>query len=241
MNTLPPPHGRPIDPVLASRLDRLQQRRAGVSVTAPDPTTKQPATRHTAMRHPATTRPGRRHPAEKSRVTALAMSVATTVGLATYFSRTASPTLSTATAPAATNDPPTATPAPTVAAAAVASTTTTAPVAHPVTTATTPTAATTVQSVTGQTALMKYGPIQVAITVAAGQITDVTTLQQPTDRKSTRINSSALPELASEAVTAQSANVHVVSGATYTSDAYRQSLQSAIDTARSSGLLEATS
>jgi uncharacterized protein with FMN-binding domain len=62
-------------------------------------------------------------------------------------------------------------------------------------------------------------------------------LQQPSDRKSTRINGQALPELENEVVTVQSARVQSISGATYTSTAYKQSLQSAIDTARSAGVL----
>jgi uncharacterized protein with FMN-binding domain len=53
------------------------------------------------------------------------------------------------------------------------------------------------------------------------------------DRKSVSINNRALPRLIKETATAQSAEVDTVSGATYTSGSYRQSLQSAIDQARS--------
>jgi uncharacterized protein with FMN-binding domain len=55
------------------------------------------------------------------------------------------------------------------------------------------------------------------------------------DSKSVRINSRALPTLRTEVLTAQSAEVDTVSGATYTSDAYARSLQSAIDEARAAG------
>ena len=55
------------------------------------------------------------------------------------------------------------------------------------------------------------------------------------DRKSVRINASALPELRSEALAAQSANVDTVSGATYTSNGYAESLQTALDAARNAG------
>ena len=86
----------------------------------------------------------------------------------------------------------------------------------------------------------KWGPVQVEATFAAdGTLTDVTTLQTPGGRqRSVSINNAAVPRLNSEALTAQSAAVHTVSGATYTSDGYRQSLQSAIDAARSAGLTE---
>ena len=56
------------------------------------------------------------------------------------------------------------------------------------------------------------------------------------DGKSVRINERAVPQLNSEALTAQSAEVDTVSGATYTSNDYRRSLQSAIDAARAAGL-----
>ena len=52
------------------------------------------------------------------------------------------------------------------------------------------------------------------------------------DRKSVSINERALPTLIQEALTAQSADVDTVSGATYTSNSYRDSLQSAIDAAK---------
>jgi uncharacterized protein with FMN-binding domain len=76
-----------------------------------------------------------------------------------------------------------------------------------------------------------FGEVQVQITVSAGKITDVTALQLPTHGRSGFISQSAAPILQGEALAAQSANIDTVSGATYTSDAYAQSLQSAIDQA----------
>jgi uncharacterized protein with FMN-binding domain len=74
--------------------------------------------------------------------------------------------------------------------------------------------------------------VQVQITVASGKITAVDVLQVPmTDRHDQMINSQAVPIYNDEAVQAQSANIDVVSGATFTWEGYTQSLQSAIDQA----------
>ncbi|RPF32090.1 FMN-binding protein [Streptomyces sp. TLI_185] len=92
---------------------------------------------------------------------------------------------------------------------------------------------TVTKSVTGDTIQTRWGPVQVKITVKSGKLTDVTAVQYPTDNpKDQEINSYALPRLRSEALQAQSASIDTVSGATYTSDGYRQSLQSALDSAR---------
>ena len=77
----------------------------------------------------------------------------------------------------------------------------------------------------------RYGPVQVEVVVAGGKITDVVALQLPTGRRSGQISQYSEPILHDEAVHAQSANIDLVSGATYTSDAYTQSLQAAIDQA----------
>jgi uncharacterized protein with FMN-binding domain len=84
----------------------------------------------------------------------------------------------------------------------------------------------------------KWGDVQVEATFAPdGTLIDLTTLQTPNrDRNSIRINDRAVPQLNSEALTAQSATVDTVSGATYTSNDYRRSLQSAIDAAKAAGL-----
>ena len=89
------------------------------------------------------------------------------------------------------------------------------------------------RTVTGAAASTQYGPMQVAITVAGTKITKVTVVQQTNDgSESSQIDSMAIPKLTSEALTAQSAKIDAVSGATYTSSGYKQSLQSALDKAR---------
>lgn len=76
-----------------------------------------------------------------------------------------------------------------------------------------------------------YGQVQVSITLLAGRITGVTAVQLPTAGRSGFISQTAEPILKGEAITAQSAKIDTVSGATYTSEAYAQSLQSALDAA----------
>jgi len=99
-----------------------------------------------------------------------------------------------------------------------------------------PTAATTTGStadkvVTGTAVSFRYGTVQVQVTVSGGAITDITTLQAPGDGRSGQISQYAVPILQSEALSAKSAQIDLVSGATYTSEAYAQSLQSALDQA----------
>ncbi len=78
---------------------------------------------------------------------------------------------------------------------------------------------------------MRFGPVQVQVTITGGRIVDVTPLELPSGGRSGRISSYAEPTLRSEALRAQSAQIDLVSGATYTSAAYSQSLQSALDQA----------
>ncbi|WP_181798375.1 FMN-binding protein [Streptomyces sp. WELS2] len=88
------------------------------------------------------------------------------------------------------------------------------------------------KSVTGRTVQTRWGPVQVRITVKDGRLTDVTAVRYPTDNPRDReINSYAIPQLRREALTAQSAQIDMVSGASYTSTGYQQSLQSALDQA----------
>jgi uncharacterized protein with FMN-binding domain len=87
-------------------------------------------------------------------------------------------------------------------------------------------------TVTGAAADTRWGPVQVQITVADGSITDVSVVQYPTSNgKDQEINARALPILIQETLKAQSASIDMVSGATYTSDGYVTSLQSALDQA----------
>lgn len=86
---------------------------------------------------------------------------------------------------------------------------------------------------TGQAVDTRYGAVQVAVTVSGGKITNVTVPQYPqNDPRDQEINSQAIPMLVSETTQAQSANIDMISGATYTSQGYLQSLQSALDQAK---------
>lgn len=94
-------------------------------------------------------------------------------------------------------------------------------------------AVTGTRTVTGDSVQTRWGPVQVRITLKSGRLTEVTAVVYPTENpRDQEINSFALPRLRSEALQAQSADIDTVSGATYTSDGYRQSLQSALDSAR---------
>lgn len=74
-----------------------------------------------------------------------------------------------------------------------------------------------------------YGTVQVKATIQGGKLTDVQFLSYPSDRRtSQQINSQAMPILTQEAIQAQSANVQAVTGATFTSQAFVQSLQTAL-------------
>ena len=88
------------------------------------------------------------------------------------------------------------------------------------------------RTVTGDTVQTRWGPVQVRVTIKSGRLTDVAAVSYPQDNpRDQEINSYALPQLRREALAAQSAQIDTVSGATYTSDGYRQSLQSALDSA----------
>jgi uncharacterized protein with FMN-binding domain len=81
----------------------------------------------------------------------------------------------------------------------------------------------------------RFGPVQVEVTISGGRIAEVTALELPSGGRSGRISSYAEPLLQSEALQAQSASIDGVSGATYTSEAYAQSLQAALDQAGYAG------
>lgn len=83
----------------------------------------------------------------------------------------------------------------------------------------------------GPMAADPYGDVEVKITVQAGKITDVAVLAMPMGGHSGRISNFVAPILRTQALTAQSARINGVSGATYTSQAYATSLQGAIDQA----------
>lgn len=97
--------------------------------------------------------------------------------------------------------------------------------------ATTTAAPATVQ-VDGPVVDTRYGPVQVAVVVADGILVDIVALQLPSDdRESEQISELVAPQLEEMALAAQSAEIDVVSGATFTSRAYAASLQGALDSA----------
>jgi uncharacterized protein with FMN-binding domain len=88
-------------------------------------------------------------------------------------------------------------------------------------------------SYTGTLADAYYGNIQVRAIIQNGALNDVELLDYPShSRTSEYINGRALPELTSEAIAAQNAKVDIVSGATQTSKAFRESLAAALAQAK---------
>jgi uncharacterized protein with FMN-binding domain len=84
----------------------------------------------------------------------------------------------------------------------------------------------------GSVTQTRWGPVQVTVTVADGRITSVAVPTYPNGNgRDKEINAYALPVLKQETIDAQSADVDTVSGATVTSNGYKQSLQAALDAA----------
>jgi uncharacterized protein with FMN-binding domain len=112
-------------------------------------------------------------------------------------------------------------------------TTTTTPAAAGGVTGATPTTQTSaVRTIDGDPVANPYGTVQVRVTLHGTQITDVTPLQMPVDRRySAELSQQAAPLLQQEVLQAQSAQINILSGASYTSQSYAQSLQSALDKA----------
>jgi uncharacterized protein with FMN-binding domain len=91
-------------------------------------------------------------------------------------------------------------------------------------------------TVDGASEMTSYGVVQVRVVIANGAITDVTAVQYPqSEREDIRINSKAVPMLRAQVLAAQSAKIDGVSGATFTTDGYVTSLQSALDAAGFTG------
>jgi uncharacterized protein with FMN-binding domain len=87
-------------------------------------------------------------------------------------------------------------------------------------------------SYTGDSADAHWGSVQVVAVISGGKLSDVQFLVYPNHRnRSQEINNQAMPMLTQEAIQAQNANVDIVSGATDTSEAFVQSLSSALDQA----------
>ena|ERR1035438_9749160 len=87
-------------------------------------------------------------------------------------------------------------------------------------------------SYTGSTADAYYGSVQVEVTISGGKITNVKFLKYPdTHATSVAINQQVMPYLEQETIQAQSTKVQLISGATFTSQAFVQSLNSALSQA----------
>ncbi|MDQ1722928.1 MAG: hypothetical protein QOI26_2662 [Pseudonocardiales bacterium] len=87
-------------------------------------------------------------------------------------------------------------------------------------------------TVTGAEAQTRYGPVRVQLTTQNRKITNVSVVEYPTNSgRDQEINAVALPILVNETLSSQNAKIDMVSGATYTSEGYLTSLQSALDQA----------
>jgi uncharacterized protein with FMN-binding domain len=101
-----------------------------------------------------------------------------------------------------------------------------------------PKPSTTTKTVTGSTVSVgegrrEFGVVQVRLTLTNGKITAATAIQFPQDDShSAELSQFSIPVLSKEVLSAQSASIDAVSGATYTSDAYAQSVQAALDAAK---------
>ena len=85
-------------------------------------------------------------------------------------------------------------------------------------------------AVNGKVASTSYGPVQIQLIKRNGKIVKVAVLIQPTNTlNDVQIGKFAFPKLISETLAAQNGKIDAVSGATYTSAGYIQSLQSALD------------
>src|SRR5450759_4771535 len=85
---------------------------------------------------------------------------------------------------------------------------------------------------TGSDVPNRFGDVVVRVVISSGHISDVQAVTLPTDRaESAYISSVVGPMLRTEALQAQSATIDIISGATYTSQSYAQSLESALQQA----------
>lgn len=158
----------------------------------------------------------------KRAITALVATVAGVAWLVTYrVTPHARPVAAAAPAeqptPAA-SDTPTPAASATPAAAAVTPTPTPVPTNRPAN-----------GSFTGAVIPTEFGDVQVRVVIASGRIKDVSAIQMPTDRaRSAEITQYVTPVLHDEVIQAQSARIDVISGATFTSEAYAESVNDAL-------------
>ncbi len=197
-----------VDPAMAERLARMAQR----SKAAKEAAAARAAGAPTTPAGPNDRQKKRKHAAQKARRLSLVMSLLVTALLTVTFSiLNMSQEAQSAFA---------ALPVPATAAADPSAGAQTA----------------TTQTFDGDLVQTSWGPVQVQAAFANGALTDVAVLRYPNDRNtSIRINNVALPQLQAESLTAQSARVDTVSGASITSRGYMESLQSAIDAAQAVG------
>jgi uncharacterized protein with FMN-binding domain len=95
-----------------------------------------------------------------------------------------------------------------------------------------PSSGTASRTVDGPAIDTRYGPVQVEVVLTGSRIIDVKVLESPAGaRRSVAISQQAIPLLHEQVMSTQSADIDGVSGATYTTDGYEQSLQAALDTA----------
>jgi hypothetical protein len=88
----------------------------------------------------------------------------------------------------------------------------------------------TVRTAVGPSTHFGYGLLEVKVTVRGTRITNVSVpVLETAEPTSQQISKQAIPMLAAEALSAQNAAINAVSGATYTSEGYAQSLQAALD------------
>lgn len=262
---LPPPAPQPsADAERAARLARLEARNGGSAAGAgARPSALRPAAGGAGaiagQRPVPAGNGGRRHAARGSRTAALVMSAASTAGLAGWFAHSAqATTVSTVSAidtsateatsidDAAATIPTTAAATtavaansievPATSASATAASADSTAAAAPATSAAVATA-TVSGTYNGAAVSTRYGTVQVAVVVSNGTITDVKALALPSGGKNAQYSNRSAPVLRTEALAAQSADINIVSGATYTSKGYIQSLQSAIDEAVAAGAL----
>ncbi len=135
--------------------------------------------------------------------------------------------------PTSEQKPPASSPVPTPAASAPPPKISAVPVAPAATPSPKPKGQYADGNYTGSPADAYYGTGQIEAVIKNGALSDARFLQYPSDRSTSRyISSRAMPILTSEAIQAQNANVDIVSGATFTSQAFQQSLGSALTQAK---------
>lgn len=89
---------------------------------------------------------------------------------------------------------------------------------------------------TGAAIREPWGTFEVEAVISGGQLVDVQLVAEPGDRHSSQINNVAVPLLTELAIASQGATIDMVSGATWTSESYAESLQAALDAAAAHAL-----